>query len=120
EAMGHRCSCPQKETLPVNLRHKFKVINVDDDGNELGSGIMELTNVELILHTGRRDSVRWHYLCLRRYGCDVNLFSFESGRMCQTGEGIFAFKCARAEEMFNRLQEILRNNNINVVEKAVI
>lgn len=65
----------------------FQVINVDDDGNELGSGVMELTDGELVLHTHRRDDVRWPYLCLRRYGYDSNLFSFESGRRCQTGQG---------------------------------
>lgn len=60
---------------------------MDDEGNELGSGIMELTQMELILHTHKRDAVRWPYLCLRRYGYDSNLFSFESGRRCQTGQG---------------------------------
>lgn len=60
---------------------------MDDDGNELGSGVMELTDTELILYTRKRDSVKWHYLCLRRYGYDSNLFSFESGRRCQTGQG---------------------------------
>ena len=72
------CVCP-----PI------QVINVDDDGNELGSGVMELTDAELVLHTHRRDDVRWPYLCLRRYGYDSNLFSFESGRRCQTGQGTF-------------------------------
>lgn len=62
---------------------------MDDDGNELGSGIMELTDTELILYTRKRDSVKWHYLCLRRYGYDSNLFSFESGRRCQTGQGMW-------------------------------
>lgn len=118
--MGSCCSCPDKDTVPDNHRNKFKVINVDDDGNELGSGIMELTDTELILYTRKRDSVKWHYLCLRRYGYDSNLFSFESGRRCQTGQGIFAFKCARAEELFNMLQEIMQNNSINVVEEPVV
>lgn len=118
--MGSCCSCPDKETIPDNHQSKFKVINVDDDGNELGSGIMELTESELILYTRKRDSVKWPYLCLRRYGYDSNLFSFESGRRCQTGQGIFAFKCARAEELFNMLQEIMQNNSISVVEEPVV
>ncbi|XP_066580083.1 fibroblast growth factor receptor substrate 2a isoform X2 [Amia ocellicauda] len=118
--MGSCCSCPDKESIPDNHQNKFKVINVDDDGNELGSGIMELTETELILHTRRRDAVKWPYLCLRRYGYDSNLFSFESGRRCQTGQGIFAFKCARAEEIFNMLQEIMQNNSISVVEEPVM
>uniref|UniRef100_A0A8C2B8S5 Fibroblast growth factor receptor substrate 2a n=1 Tax=Cyprinus carpio TaxID=7962 RepID=A0A8C2B8S5_CYPCA len=119
-AMGSCCSCPDKEIIPDNHHSKFKVINVDDDGNELGAGVMELTEEELILHTRRRDTVKWPYLCLRRYGYDSNLFSFESGRRCQTGQGIFAFKCARAEEIFNMLQDIMHNNSISVVEEPVL
>ncbi|XP_069620723.1 fibroblast growth factor receptor substrate 2 [Ranitomeya imitator] len=118
--MGSCCSCPDKETFPDNHQNRFKVINVDDDGNELGTGVMELTENELILYTRKRDSVKWPYLCLRRYGYDSNLFSFESGRRCQTGQGIFAFKCARAEELFNMLQEIMQNNSISVVEEPVV
>lgn len=60
---------------------------MDDEGVELGSGVMELTQSELVLHLHRREAVRWPYLCLRRYGYDSNLFSFESGRRCQTGQG---------------------------------
>uniref|UniRef100_A0A3P9DFK5 Fibroblast growth factor receptor substrate 2b n=1 Tax=Maylandia zebra TaxID=106582 RepID=A0A3P9DFK5_9CICH len=118
--MGSCLSCPEKESIPDNHQSKFKVINVDDDGNELGSGVMELTDAELVLHTHRRDDVRWPYLCLRRYGYDSNLFSFESGRRCQTGQGIFAFKCARAEEIFNMLQEVMHSHSISVVEEAVL
>ncbi len=60
---------------------------MDDDGNELGAGIMELMEDELVLRTRKCDAVKWPYLCLRRYGYDSNLFSFESGRRCQTGQG---------------------------------
>ncbi|XP_029615028.1 fibroblast growth factor receptor substrate 2 isoform X1 [Salmo trutta] len=118
--MGSCLSCPEKESIPDNHQTKFKVINVDDDGNELGSGVMELTEAELVLHTHRRDDVRWPYMCLRRYGYDSNLFSFESGHRCKTGPGIFAFKCARAEEIFNMLQEVMHSHSISVVEEAVL
>ncbi|XP_067090945.1 fibroblast growth factor receptor substrate 2-like [Osmerus mordax] len=118
--MGSCLSCPEKESIPDNHQTKFKVVNVDDDGNELGAGVMELNEAELVLHTHRRDDVRWPYLCLRRYGYDSNLFSFESGRRCQTGQGIFAFKCARAEEIFNMLQEVMHSHSISVVEEAVL
>ncbi|NWJ10446.1 FRS3 factor, partial [Crypturellus undulatus] len=118
--MGSCCSCLCRDSIPDNHPTKFKVTNVDDEGNELGSGIMELTRTELILHTHKRDAVRWPYLCLRRYGYDSNLFSFESGRRCQTGQGIFAFKCSRAEEIFNLLQDLMQCNSINVVEEPVV
>ncbi|XP_037539236.1 fibroblast growth factor receptor substrate 2 [Nematolebias whitei] len=117
--MGSCLSCPEKESVPDNHQSKFKVINVDDDGNELSSGVMEVTEFELVLRTQRRNAIRWPYVCLRRYGYDSNLFSFECGRRCQTGQGIFAFKCSRAEEIFNMLQEVMHNHSINVVEEAV-
>ncbi|KAM4582106.1 fibroblast growth factor receptor substrate 2 [Fundulus diaphanus] len=118
--MGSCWSCLYRDPIRDNHLTKFKVINVDDEGNELGSGIMELTQTELILHTRKRDAIRWPYLCLRRYGYDSNLFSFESGRRCQTGQGIFAFKCSRAEEIFNLLQELMQCNSINVVEESMM
>ncbi|KAM9483749.1 fibroblast growth factor receptor substrate 2 isoform 1-T2 [Clarias gariepinus] len=118
--MGSCWSCLYRDAIQDNHPTKFKVTNVDDEGNELGSGTMELTQTELILHTRKRDAIRWPYLCLRRYGYDSNLFSFESGRRCQTGQGIFAFKCSRAEEIFNLLQELMQCNSINVVEEPMI
>ncbi|NWR12353.1 FRS3 factor, partial [Paradoxornis webbianus] len=118
--MGSCCSCLCTDSVPDNHPTKFKVTNVDDEGHELGSGVMELTQRELILHTHKRDAVRWPYLCLRRYGFDSNLFSFESGRRCHTGQGIFAFKCSRAEEIFNLLQDLMQCNSINVVEEPVV
>ncbi|XP_064821976.1 fibroblast growth factor receptor substrate 2 [Oncorhynchus masou masou] len=118
--MGSCWSCLYRDPIQDNHLTKFKVTNVDDEGNELGSGTMELTETELILHTRKRDAIRWPYLCLRRYGYDSNLFSFESGRRCQTGQGIFAFKCSRAEEIFNLLQELMQCNSINVVEEPMI
>nr|XP_045013696.1 fibroblast growth factor receptor substrate 3 [Jaculus jaculus]XP_045013697.1 fibroblast growth factor receptor substrate 3 [Jaculus jaculus] len=118
--MGSCCSCLNRDSVPDNHPAKFKVTNVDDEGVELGSGVMELTPNELVLHVHRREAVRWPYLCLRRYGYDSNLFSFESGRRCQTGQGIFAFKCSRAEEIFNLLQDLMQRNSINVTEEPVI
>lgn len=34
--------------------------------------------------------------------------------------GIFAFKCSRAEEIFNLLQDLMQCNSINVVEEPVV
>ncbi|XP_054990249.1 fibroblast growth factor receptor substrate 3 [Sorex araneus] len=118
--MGSCCSCLNRDSVPDNHPTKFKVTNVDDEGVELGSGVMELTQCELVLRPAGREPVHWPYLCLRRYGYDSNLFSFESGRRCQTGQGIFAFKCSRAEEIFNLLQDLMQCNSINVMEEPVI
>lgn len=34
--------------------------------------------------------------------------------------GIFAFKCSRAEDIFNLLQDLMQCNSINVMEEPVI
>lgn len=94
-----RDPCPYLWTHPLTLRFPaHQVTNVDDEGVELGSGVMELTQSELVLHLQRREAVRWPYLCLRRYGYDSNLFSFESGRRCQTGQGEYFSCCALARQ----------------------
>ena len=83
----------------------FRVMNVDDRGLERNPGKIEITDTDLILYRRGDDPVRWPLRCLRRYGFDSELFSFESGRRCPTGQGIYAFKCHQAEALFNLLQE---------------
>lgn len=86
----------------------FRVFNVDDQGQVLRGGNIEITDNDLILHQKSKDYVTWPLRSLRRYGFDAELFSFESGRRCPTGPGIYAFKCSRAEALFNLLQESIQ------------
>lgn len=88
-------------------RRIFRVYNVDEHGEELNNGKIEVTESDLILYH-RQKEIRWPLRCLRRYGWEEELFSFESGRRCATGPGIFAFKCQRAEVLFNTVQESIR------------
>ncbi|XP_056391263.1 fibroblast growth factor receptor substrate 2-like isoform X2 [Hyla sarda] len=76
---------------------------------------MELTETSLVFHIKRGGFVKWPYISLTKYGYDSDLFSFVCGRRCQTGEGIFGFKCNRAEELFNLLQRCMQNNRISVI-----
>ena len=87
----------------------FRVHNVNDLGAEISPGKIEVTDTDLIFYQRGREPVRWPLPCLRRYGFDEELFSFESGRRCPTGSGIYAFKCRRAEELFNLVQEAINN-----------
>lgn len=45
---------------------------------------------------------------MRRYGFDSELFSFECGRRCPTGPGIYAFRSSQAEQIFSVLQETIQ------------
>ncbi|XP_054424008.1 docking protein 3 isoform X1 [Pteronotus mesoamericanus] len=41
----------------------------------------------------------WPYHFLRKFGSDKDLFSFEAGRRCDSGEGFFAFSSPRARDL---------------------
>ena len=79
-------------------------MNVDDAGRRLCPGHLEVGESDLILHQRGKSPVRWPLRSLRRYGFDAELFSFECGRRCPTGPGIYAFHCSRAEVLFNAVQ----------------
>lgn len=86
----------------------FRVYNVDDQGMPLNPGKIEVGDTDLILYQKSKEPIRWPLRCLRRYGFDAELFSFESGRRCPTGPGIYAFKCRCAEALFNLVQECIQ------------
>jgi fibroblast growth factor receptor substrate 2 len=102
--MGCTISTGENDSNP----RLFNVYNVDDQGQELTPGKIEVGNTELILYQKSKEPIRWPLRCVRRYGFDAELFSFESGRRCPTGPGIYAFKCKKAEALFNLLQECIR------------
>lgn len=46
---------------------------------------------------------------LRSYGHDKDIFSFECGRRCPTGEGVYVFKCSKAEQLFRTLLDVINS-----------
>lgn len=82
----------------------FQVMNVDDLGNLITPGQLEITEADIILYQRDKNPIKWPLCYLRRYGHDAEIFSFESGRKCSTGQGIYAFKCRRADDLFHLVQ----------------
>ncbi|XP_076625038.1 uncharacterized protein LOC143343729 [Colletes latitarsis] len=82
----------------------FQVMNIDDLGNLITPGRLEVTETDIVLYPRVKQPIKWPLRCLRRYGYDAEIFSFESGRRCSTGPGIYAFKCRRAAQLFNLVQ----------------
>ncbi|XP_022899805.1 fibroblast growth factor receptor substrate 2 [Onthophagus taurus] len=91
----------------------FQVINVDEHGHVISPGRLEITETELVLHQKKKQPTRWPLKCLRKYGFDSEVFSFECGRRCPTGAGIYAFQCRRAEFLFNMVQQSIQSRNLN-------
>lgn len=82
-------------------------------GHFVSPGQLEVTETELILYQRGKPPTRWPVRCLRKYGFDSEIFSFESGRRCPTGAGIYAFRCRKAEQLFNTLQQNIQLRNLS-------
>ncbi|CAG9760026.1 unnamed protein product [Ceutorhynchus assimilis] len=87
----------------------FHVINVNDRGRPYSRGKLEVTETELILHQKGKNPIKWPLRSLRKYGWDVDtdVFSIECGRRSPTGPGYYAFKCRKAEQLFNMVQQYI-------------
>lgn len=59
--------------------NKFRVVNIDENGVELCSGELEITDTDIILYREGREQTVWPLHSLRRYGFEGEIFSFESG-----------------------------------------
>lgn len=100
----------------INDQHPniFQVSNMNDQGELINPGQIEVTENELVLYQRNKQPTIWPLRSLRKYGFDSEIFSFECGRRCPTGEGIYAFRCHRAEQLFNIVQQhIVRNSDDN-------
>jgi hypothetical protein len=97
--------CTISDRSPQPLENTFKVFNIDDAGHNRYPGQLQVTSQSLVLLQRGKDPIGWPLRGLRRYGFQDDLFTFESGRRCPTGSGIFAFRCHRAEQLFDLLQQ---------------
>ncbi len=102
-------NCIGMDKLPENM---FHVVNIGDD-RRLDKGMMQVTETELIF-TDRKttESWRWPLKFLRKYGCDGEVFSFEAGRKCPGGEGLYAFESRRASQIFDMVARNINQGNL--------
>ncbi|XP_023935322.1 uncharacterized protein LOC112043892 [Bicyclus anynana] len=105
------CFQSKKESSDLHP-NVFRVVNIDENGGDLCTGQLEITETDIVLYREGRESTVWPLHSLRRYGFEGEIFSFESGRRCETGEGIYAFRCRRASILFQALQQQIQLRNV--------
>uniref|UniRef100_A0A8D0GML0 Docking protein 3 n=1 Tax=Sphenodon punctatus TaxID=8508 RepID=A0A8D0GML0_SPHPU len=70
--------------------------------------------LELKNPQSRQTILTWPYPFLRRFGRDKAIFSFEAGRRCESGEGLFSFNTSRANEIYNAVSAIINRQMANL------
>ncbi|XP_054832789.1 docking protein 3 isoform X2 [Eublepharis macularius] len=58
----------------------------------------------------------WPYAFLRRFGQDKTVFSFEAGRRCDSGEGLFTFNTIRAAEIYRIVSAAIDHQKATLLE----
>ena len=90
----------------------FRVKNINDSKDLVQQGLMEVTDTELVyIDKTTKDEWHWPLKYLRKYGCDGDVFTFEAGRKCTGGEGLYAFSTRKASVLFELVAK-----NINLGE----
>lgn len=75
-------------------------------------GFFEITPQELIFISSHEEPVAWALQHLRRYGLTGNIFSFEAGRRCRTGPGIYTFRCCNADQFYAKFQRCINSMSV--------
>lgn len=93
---------------------RVRVAHLQPSGPEapiVRSGYLELTPRELIFLTPGCEPIVWALQHLRRYGLNGDLFSFEAGRRCMSGPGIYTFRIHNAEQLYPMFQRYINAVN---------
>lgn len=93
---------------------RVRVAHLQPSGPEapiIRSGFLELTPRELIFLTPGYEPIVWALQHLRRYGLNGDLFSFEAGRRCMSGPGIYTFRIHNAEQLYPMFQRYINAVN---------
>jgi hypothetical protein len=99
----------------INQQAQFKVFNVDAKLLKHSKGVINITNNDMELCQPNRTPIIWPLNGIRRYGCYRDIFLFECGRKCATGEGLFAFKCKKAQRLHDTLHAALMRKDTGLI-----
>ena len=100
---------PGGSTSQVMNSKIFKVKNVDDKGRIISIGFLEVTSTHIIFQYQHYSTkaIKWPLTCIRKFGTNNggNLFIFEAGRRAPEGEGMYAFRTKKADNIRKLLND---------------
>lgn len=83
----------------------FKVDNINSYGRKHSSAKIQLLNDNLCIHQKHRQSLFIPLNTIKRYGLDGSIFILECGRRAPLGPARYAFRCKRANELVDCLDQ---------------
>nr|XP_002121024.1 fibroblast growth factor receptor substrate 3 [Ciona intestinalis] len=93
------------QSLPNDAPRMFKARNLNDKDKAVNAVTLEVSNKKVIVRSrNRKIMASWPIACLRRYGCNLDSIFIEAGNGCETGQGMYLFKCSHTDELFELLR----------------
>eukprot|EP00049_Salpingoeca_infusionum_P006945 m.113198 g.113198 ORF g.113198 m.113198 type:complete len:203 (+) comp13503_c0_seq11:815-1423(+) len=97
-------------------RMEFAVLLLNEKEEQVGKGVLVVTTELLQLTKEDSDDtepLQWELEYLRRFGYDDKYFSFEAGRRCTGGPGIFAVLTPKAGTLFKMVDHYINQTRQN-------
>ncbi|KAM7282983.1 docking protein 5 [Ixodes scapularis] len=95
--------------IQKELQEQFHVHLVPSPKLEVfGECLLQVTHEHVYLWdllSPRTKLAAWPLTALRRYGSDPAKFTFEAGRHCATGEGMFVFHTLEGEKIYSKVHQ---------------